>query len=80
MRYGKSPLDVRREYVKMQKLILRPLLMVESWFMCQNICFGGWGIKIWGLIKANFAINLCFDSFFLGFWGVNWGQKLGMKD
>ena len=25
MRYRKSPLDVRREYVKMQKSILRPL-------------------------------------------------------
>ena len=26
MRYRKSPLDVRREYVKIQKSILRPLL------------------------------------------------------
>ena len=64
MRYRKSPLHVRREYVKIQKLILRPLLMAERWFLCQNICFEGWGIYIWGLNKANFAIKLCFDSFF----------------
>ena len=41
MRYRKSPLIVRREYVKIQKLILRPLLMAKSWFLCQNIHFGG---------------------------------------
>ena len=40
MRCQKSPLDVRRQYVKRQKLILRPLLMAESWFLCQNIWFG----------------------------------------
>ena len=34
MSYRKSPLDVRREYVKIEKLILRPILMAESWFMC----------------------------------------------
>ena len=30
MRYRKSPLDVRREYVKIQKSVLRPILMTES--------------------------------------------------
>ena len=44
VRYQKSPLDVRREYVEIHKLILRPLLMAESWFLCQYICFWGWGI------------------------------------
>ena len=78
MRYQKS-LHVKREYVKIQKLILRPLLMAESWFLCQNICFGGWVISISGLIKTHFAQKLCFDSF-LGFFWVNWDQKLGMKD
>ena len=31
---------------KIQKSILRPLLMAESWFLCQNICCGGWKIYI----------------------------------
>ena len=41
MRYQNSPLGVSREYVKIQKSILRPLLMAESWFLCQNICLWG---------------------------------------
>ena len=32
MRYRTSPLDVRREYVKIQKSILRPLLMAKVGF------------------------------------------------
>ena len=32
MRYQKSPLDVRRAYVKIQKLILKSLFMAESRF------------------------------------------------
>ena len=80
MIYQKSPLDVRRKYVKIQKLILRLLLMADCCFLCQNICFGDGESKFWGLIKANFAIKVCFDSFFFVFFGVNWGQKLGMKD
>ena len=50
--------------------------MLESWFLCQNICFGGWGIQIWDLIKDNFAIKFCFNSFFR-FLGGKLGSKIG---
>ena len=40
LRYRKSPLDVRREYVKIQKLILRPLLMAESCFFVKIYVLG----------------------------------------
>ena len=40
MRYLKSPLVVRREYVQTQKSFLNPLLMAESGILCHNICFG----------------------------------------
>ena len=79
MRYRKSPLAVSREYVKIQKPILRLLLMAKSWFLCRNVCFWGWGFKILGLIKANIDQKLSFD-FFFRFSGVSWGQELGMKD
>ena len=34
---------------------------------------------MWSLIKANFAIKLCFDSF-LSFFFCKLRSKLGMKD
>ena len=49
MRYRKSPLGVRTEYVKMQKSILRPLLIAESWFLCQNM--------FWGMGNLNLGFN-----------------------
>ena len=44
MRYQKSPLDVKREYVEIQKSILRSYALAESWFLSQNVSFGAWEI------------------------------------
>ena len=41
IRYRKYSLDGRRDYLKIQKSNGRK-------FLCQNICFWGWGIQTWG--------------------------------
>ena len=46
MRYLKSPLDVRREYVQTQKSFLKPIAYGRKWNFVSQYMFWGWGISI----------------------------------
>ena len=64
---------------KNTKINFEALTYSKKLVFVSKYMFLGMGNLNLGFIKANFAIKLCFYSF-LGFFWVNWGQKLGMKD
>ena len=76
MRYRKSLLHVRREIVKIKKSILRPYLWQKVGFRLKIYAFDD-GESNLG-VKANFARQLCFDSFFR-FLGGHLGSKIGLE-